>query len=99
MNKQKQIAVVVTTEHRGVFFGYVDAVPDLDQTKSVKVNQARMCVYWSAETHGVVGLAVEGPASGCKISPAALEITLAGVTAVMKCTDDAVEAWESEPWS
>lgn len=40
---------------------------------------------------------VVGPS--VRIGPAAPAITLTGVTAIMECTAEAVEAWESEPWS
>ncbi len=91
-------AVVVTTEHRGVFFGYVPANADLT-AKVIKLDQARMCVYWPQGNRGVVGLAATGPISGSKISPAAPEMILQDVTSVMAVTEEAVKAWESAPWS
>jgi hypothetical protein len=87
--------LVVTTQHRGVFFGYGDA-SDAD---TIRLTDARMCVYWSANVKGVLGLAVTGPKSGCKIGPAIPAITLRGVTAVMEATPEAVEAWEKSTWS
>ena len=86
--------IVVTTEKRGVFFGYGE--PGLENTK--KITQARMCVYWDTTVHGVVGLAAIGPSKACRVTPAAPEIDLADVTAVMVCTPEAVKAWELGPW-
>lgn len=94
----KSVGVVVTTKHRGVFFGYVSTGHDLE-TQSLWVSNARMCVSWSADNHGVVGLASRGPTQRARITPAAPMILLHDVTSVMKCTAEAVAAWESEPWS
>ena len=88
--------LVVTTEHRGVFFGYGE--PVIPDNKQVRIEKARMCVYWSADAKGVLGLAATGPTSGCKITPQVQAITLEKVTAIMECTQTAAEAWESEPW-
>ena len=99
-------AVVVTTAHRGVFFGRIAQVKSNGATSSrklapgrIELTDARCCVYWSRETRGVVGLAATGPASGSKITRAAPRVTLWGVTAVMECSPEAVTAWEAEPWS
>ena len=90
--------VVVTTEHRGVFFGYLSADQDRTAT-SVTITDAQMCVYWSAEVRGILGLAATGPDRRCKITPAVPQITLQSVTAVMDVTDEAVKAWQGRPWS
>lgn len=89
-------AVVVTTEHRGVFFGYLNG--DGPDAKVVTITDAQMCVYWSADVHGVVGLAVTGPNKNCKVTQAAPSITLQGVTSIMDATDDAAAAWKARPW-
>src|SRR6185437_2017311 len=62
----KRQPVVVTTEHRGVFFGYLleDKSPD-----RVILEDARMCVYWSAKVHGVLGLAATGPDKDSRVGP------------------------------
>ena len=92
-----KIGVVITTEHRGVFFGYID--PEDKDKKTISVEKCRMCVYWSSDVHGVVGLAANGPATDCKITPATKEIILQDITAVMVCEEDAIKAWEKEPWN
>lgn len=89
--------VVVCTEKRGVFFGYL-----LDDSKSPEVlvlENARMCVYWSSSVKGVVGLAAEGPLEGCKITAPAPKITLYGVTSIFDCSPAAAENWEKGLWS
>lgn len=49
--------VVVTTEYRGVFFGYAeDTSGDI-----ITLSNARNCIYWSAATGGFMGLAATGP--------------------------------------
>lgn len=88
-------ALVVTTAHRGVFFGY--GAPS--DASSIVLERARMCVYWSAHVRGVLGLAVTGPTSGCKIGPAVPRITLRDVTAVTEATEKAAQAWEKDIWS
>lgn len=92
----KKEAVVVTTEHKGVFFGYV-------QTKltdgTIVLTQARNCVYWSADVKGFMGLAATGPSSGCRVGPPVPKITLVKVTSVIELEPTAVTAWEKAPWS
>ena len=88
--------VLVTTSHRGVFFGYAtDTRGDV-----VHLKRARMCVYWSPDMKGVLGLASEGPSAGCKVSPSpAATLELRGVTGVADCSAEAVANWEKHPWS
>lgn len=86
--------VVVTTEHRGVFFGYAH---DVDG-ETIDLKRARLCVYWSADVRGFMGLAGAGPTPGCKIGPAVPSITLRAITSVIECTPEAVAAWERAPW-
>jgi hypothetical protein len=86
-------AVMVTTKHRGVFFGYtVD-----DSGETIHLRAARMCIYWSADLRGVLGLASVGPNSNCRISPPA-DLQLRDVTAVVTVTPQAVKRREEAPW-
>jgi hypothetical protein len=90
--------VLVTTEHRGVFFGYVAGeTPDLP-TKLALLN-ARNCVYWSTDERGVFGLAVSGPGPKCKIGPQVPTITIWKITSIADCTPAAAAAWEKAPWA
>lgn len=95
MKKTTLIPLVITTAHKGVFFGY--GVPTTDTT--IRIERARMCVSWSADIKGVVGLAATGPSSGCRIGPEAPAITLQAVTAVMEASPAAVAQWNSQPWA
>lgn len=87
--------VLVTTEHRGVFAGYAK---DVDTDKDViPLRAARLCVYWSADVRGFMGLAANGPTANCRIGPAA-DIKLRNITAVLSVSDAARAAWEAAPW-
>jgi hypothetical protein len=87
-------AVLVTTAHKGVFFGYAN---ETDGT-TIKLRAARCCIYWPSGNKGFLGLASMGPISGAKVGPAA-DIELRDITCVAECTDDAVKAWEAAPWT
>ena len=88
--------VVVTTTNRGIFVGRTDAEPT---SETCVLEQARMVLYYSQETRGVVGLAQRGPQKGSRVSPVATRIGLRNVTSIMDATDAAAAAWESEPWN
>ena len=87
--------LVVTTLHKGVFFGYGEK-PTGDCPKSIRIERAQMCVSWATSIHGVLGLAATGPDNNCKIGPAVPSITLSDVTSVMEASDEAAAAWEKE---
>lgn len=86
-------AVIVTTAHRGVFFGYASETDG----ETIALKRARLCVYWTADLRGFMGLASNGPSSGCKVGPAA-DITLRAITSVVEVSPEAVAKWESAPW-
>lgn len=85
-------AVVITTSHRGVFFGYLEK----EEGTTVTLTKARNCIYWSSDVRGFVGLSVTGPTGDCKIGPAAQRIKLHDVTSILDASDKAVEAWEGK---
>ena len=85
--------VLVTTAHRGVFFGYATKTDG----ETIALRAARLCVYWSADVKGFMGLASNGPSATCRIGPPA-DITLRSITAVAEVTPAAVAAWEQAPW-
>jgi hypothetical protein len=87
--------VLVTTEHRGVFFGYLTG--DAAKEK-ITLERARNCLYWTADVRGFVGLAESGPTAGCRVGPVAPKLTLFGITSVIECTPKAVARWEASPW-
>jgi hypothetical protein len=86
--------VLVTTAHRGVFFGYATHT---DGT-TIKLRSARNCIYWPVANKGFLGLASKGPLEGARIGPAA-DVELRDITCVAECTPEAVQAWEGAPWS
>lgn len=93
MENEKK-GLVVTTAHKGVFFGYGIT----SDSPTIELENARMCVYWPEGNRGVVGLAKNGPLKGAKVGPAAPKIILRDVTAIMEATEEAIRKWESEPW-
>lgn len=92
------MALVVTTEHKGVFFGYGYGHIS-GANRSIRLERARMCVYWSADVKGVVGLASGGPTKGCRVGPEAPAITLYGVTSVMEVSQEAEKQWQLQLWN
>ena len=86
--------VIVTTAHRGVFFGYATKADG----ETVSLKRARLCLYWSPDTKGFMGLASTGPSDRCRIGPRA-DIELRAVTAVLEVAPEAVERWEKAPWA
>ncbi len=84
--------VVVTTAHRGVFFGYASETSG----ETIKLKRARNAYYWETKA-GFLELGESGPKSGSKIGARA-DIELRNVTAVIECTPAAVDAWESRQW-
>ena len=86
--------VLVTTVHKGVFFGYA---ADTSGT-TIKLNDGRLCVYWTEDLRGFMGLASHGPGRGCKIGPRA-DIEVRDVTSVSEVSPEAASKWEDAPWS
>lgn len=86
--------VLVTTAHRGVFFGYTQDTSG----EIIKLRAARNCLYWPTDQKGFLGLAATGPVRGTRIGPAA-DLELRDITSVAACTPEAVIAWEKAPWS
>jgi hypothetical protein len=94
VNGAKERAVLVTTEYRGVFFGYAtDTSGD-----TIHLRAARCCVMWDTLTKGFLGLATFGPSKGCRVGPPA-DFEARKVTGVAECTPEATRAWENAPWA
>jgi hypothetical protein len=92
-------AVLVTTAHRGVFFGYTaEPLREIVESKIVSLSRARNVVYWPTENKGFLGLAAYGPKNGARVGPPA-NITLNDVTSVAVCAPETVELWEKHKWS
>jgi hypothetical protein len=93
-NRNKERAVVITTTHRGVFFGYAK---DVDGA-IIKLRSARNCLSWSSDVRGFMGLGATGPDKNCRVGPA-VDISLRDITSVIECTPEATKAWEAAPWN
>lgn len=93
--KPKMKPYLVTTAHRGVFFGWADDIDGI----TITLHKARNCIYWSADCRGFLGLASMGPTAGCKIGAPADELQVRAVTSVALCSDAAAKAWEAALWA
>lgn len=82
--------VIVTTEHRGVFFGYAGDTSG----NTIKLERARMAIAFGT-TRGILELSETGPTSRSKISARAPEIDVRKVTAVIEVSPEAAKAWEA----
>jgi hypothetical protein len=91
------IPVLVTTEYRGVFFGYVES-REQAIGRTVSLKSARNCLYWSSDVRGFLGLAANGPNKECRIGPKVPSLVLRAVTAVAEVTPESAEQWERAPW-
>ena len=90
----KQIAVLVTTEYKGVFFGYI---PQADFTANETImSQARNCIYWSSNTKGFLGLTADGPNDECRIGAmAGGDIVNKKITSITKVSEKAEAVWNT----
>ena len=93
----KDIPVLVSDAHRGVFFGYVS--PANLNAKAIRIKRARMVIYWSADVKGFSGLAANGPSATCRIGPAVIAITIQDVVSVTELSSESAEKFEVAPWS
>lgn len=89
----KNKAVLVTTEFRGVFFGYVKN--DNKLPAEITLTKVRNCIYWAASVGGFLGLASKGPDSQCKIGSEVPELRLFKITSVTPVSDEAAQKWNS----
>ncbi len=96
MQYEKGTPVLITTEHRGVFFGYVleDRYPEY-----VHLERARNVFKWSAKIKGFLGLAEVGPTKECQVTTTPPPDSKFGdVTSVTRCSEKAVKAFEAAKW-
>ena len=91
MSTKPERAVLVTTEFRGVFFGYAaDTSGDV-----ITLSNARNCIYWPSANGGFGGLASEGPAEGARIGARVEKLELRKITSVAEVSEAAAKAWEA----
>jgi hypothetical protein len=89
----KNKPVLVTTEFRGVFFGYVkedEKLPD-----EITITKVKNCIYWPSSLGGFLGLASSGPNSDTKIGAEVSELRLFKVTSVTPVSEEAAKKWNS----
>lgn len=84
---------LVTTEFRGVFFGYVK--DDKKAPGQITLTGARNCIYWHSSVGGFMGLAANGPNAQCKIGARVNELTVYKITSITPVEPAAEKAWES----
>ena len=84
-------AVLVTTAHRGVFFGTLAEDQDWQNKEKLVLLKCRNIIYWSGKK-GFLGVAVDGPESGSRIGSTAEKVLLNNITSVTECTDKAAAA-------
>lgn len=83
--------VIITTKHRGVFFGYVEG--ETVGKDPIELKGAKMAIRWGT-TRGLMELAAVGPNPQSKISlPADMEVR--DVTAVFEVTPEAEAKWKT----
>lgn len=85
-------AVLVTTEFRGVFFGYIE--DDKKAPGELTLKDARNCIYWSSDCKGFLGLASFGPTESCKIGNKVKTLKLYKITSISLVENSAVKKWE-----
>lgn len=89
----KNQAVLVTTEFRGVFFGYVKE--DRKLPDEITLTKVRNCIYWASSMGGFLGLASKGPDNQCNIGSEVSELRLFKVTSVTPVSEEAAKKWNS----
>ena len=90
--------VLVTTKHRGVFFGYMENGAEETLPNNIRLTDVKNCIYWSSDIGGFLGLASKGPSDQCKIGERVKSLVLYDITSVTDVEPDAVEAWEAAKW-
>ena len=86
--------VLVTTAHRGVFFGTLEKGQTGDETKTMALINCRNAIRWTGKK-GFLGLASDGPESGSRIGSTAPRVILHDITSVSECSQEAVKAWRA----
>ena len=88
------IPVLVTTVHRGVFFGFAQSREAIESREKVWLTNARNCIRWEASVGGFLGLANVGPTDALVgVGKSVPELLLHDITAVAVCTESATAVW------
>lgn len=88
----KEKPVLVTTEFRGIFFGFV--IDDSRLPERITLTNVRSCLTWSEDIGGFLGLASKGPSPECTIGDEAGEVTFFKITSVASVSEEAVKRWK-----
>ncbi len=91
-NEVDRVPVLVTTAHRGVFFGFADP-SQVESKEKIRLTGARNCIFWSKVIGGFLGLAAAGPNADCRIGATVASVLLHDITSVTECSPEAVAAW------
>lgn len=83
--------VIITTEYRGVFFGYAENTSG----DTIILKEARNCIYWHEGIRGFMGLASTDSLERCRIGAKVAQIELRKITAVVEVEPQAEKAWRS----
>lgn len=84
--------VLITTQHRGVFFAQMEEGTDLTTKILTNLKNCRMAIYFGT-SRGVMELAETGPTTSSKIGAPADVDVMHDVTAIFSVTDNAAEKW------
>lgn len=92
-------AVVVSTKHKGIFFGYLNGEDKIDPIpNTLTLKDARMCIYFDSGVKGFMGLSSVGPNPKSCVSPKAPKIMINDITSICFCSDEATKEWEKDHW-
>ncbi len=83
--------VIVTTEFRGVFFGYVEG--PTAGVDPIHLKDARMAIRWHT-SRGLVELAEVGP-NPRTLTSAKADVEVRKITAVYEVSETARKAWDA----
>lgn len=87
--------VLITTTHRGVFFGDIASEDDAN-IETLVVTNCRNAIYWAGK-RGFLGLATHGPSQDSKIGSTAVRVVLHNITSIADCTQEAATIWRDWP--
>lgn len=94
LNTEEKMVVVVT-QGNAIFCGWTT---DADG-EVIKLRDARQAVYYGSATHGLLGLAANGPSNNSRIGPPVASLTVRNVTHVIEVAPDARAVWEGAKWN
>lgn len=87
-------SILLTTEHRGVWYAEVEDDKDLTATTLTDLKNCKMAIYWGTKK-GLHELCDDGPNGTSRISATTDIPVMHKVTAVFSLTEKAIKAWKS----